>query len=143
VIHFRSLQYNRIMRDLDRQKLWHLLRQSTGAPKGTDFPAVDQRLRQSALLAGGKDMSHSIALFFYASPGAEWQAKHIWRGRWQYDIFTLSRQCQELPMAAVEKKRTFSLPAEHTAFIDTQVASRAFASGSEGGAGRPAGFAGT
>jgi antitoxin ParD1/3/4 len=33
-------------------------------------------------------------------------------------------------MAAIEK-RTFSLPAEHTAFIDAQVASGAFASGSE------------
>jgi antitoxin ParD1/3/4 len=33
-------------------------------------------------------------------------------------------------MAATEK-RTFSLPAEHTAFIDAQVASGAFASGSE------------
>jgi antitoxin ParD1/3/4 len=29
------------------------------------------------------------------------------------------------------EKRTFSLPAEHTAFIDAQVASGAFASGSE------------
>jgi antitoxin ParD1/3/4 len=33
-------------------------------------------------------------------------------------------------MAAIEK-RTFSLPAEHTAYIDAQVASGAFASGSE------------
>jgi antitoxin ParD1/3/4 len=33
-------------------------------------------------------------------------------------------------MAATEK-RTFSLPAEHAAFIDAQVASGAFASGSE------------
>jgi putative addiction module CopG family antidote len=33
-------------------------------------------------------------------------------------------------MAAIEK-RTFSLPAEHAAFIDAQVASGAFASGSE------------
>ncbi|MBV9701816.1 MAG: type II toxin-antitoxin system ParD family antitoxin, partial [Methylobacteriaceae bacterium] len=33
-------------------------------------------------------------------------------------------------MARIEK-RTFSLPSEHTAFIDAKVASGAFASGSE------------